>query len=123
MDVGGALIAYPDHWLSVLAVAQSQVRQAVEACKHVLLATETTKAGVRKEVVTSMKILSLVEAALNMVKVARLVLASAADALLGLVLAEKEGLEACVEELQAVLGRMGLREHFASHLPPTSEVM
>ncbi|GAB5032731.1 actin cytoskeleton-regulatory complex protein pan1 [Nannochloropsis oceanica] len=123
MDAGGALIAYPDHWLSILAVAKSQVIQAVESCKHVLLATETAKAGVRKEVVTSMTILSLVEAALNMVRVARLVLASAADALLGLVLAEKEGLEASVEELQVVLGHMGLRKHFASHLPPTSEAM
>ena len=122
MDEGGALAAYPEHWLTVLAAAQSHVGQAVEACKHVLLATEEGGA-VRKEVVTSMKLLSLVEAALEMVRVARLVLASAADALLGLMLAEKEGLEACVEELRAVLGQMGLGEHFASLFPPTSEVM
>jgi hypothetical protein len=123
MDVGGGLLAYPEHWLTVVAAAQSHVGQAVEACKHVLLASEEKGAGIRKEVVTSMKVLSLVEAALEMVRVARLVLASAADALLGLVLAEKKGLEACVGELQEVLEQMGLREHFASRFPPTSEVM
>lgn len=119
---GGAYLAYPEIWLRVMAAAQAHVREAVDACRNMLQATAET-AAVRKEVVTSLRVLSVVEAALEMVRVARLVLVSAADALLGLVLEEKDGLEASVRELQAVLVDMGLHAHFQPLFPPSFEEM
>lgn len=123
MDASGRWVAHPGHWLAVLEAAQKHVREAVKTCNQVVAATAEKENGLVREVLTSTRVLGMVEAAFEMVRVARLVLASASDALLGLVLAEEEAVEACMRDLGVALDRMGLTAYFASRLPPSTEAM
>ena len=106
-------LVYPDHWLRVLEVVQDKIREAVLLVQRVdgLLGDKPT--SVRAEVTGSEKVQEFVRAMWEVVKVGRLVLASASDGLAELVSAEREPFEKLVKEYTASTQRL-----MGTELPP-----
>lgn len=106
--LGDALAAYPDHWLRVLESIRDRLTQAITVLQKVV----SMPAGPLKDEVTdSEKLIKFVISSFEMVRVARFVLSSAADALLGLVLSEKDGLEGLAKELEQAVKEAGIPYH------------
>ena len=117
------LSAYPEHWLRVLETVQEKLRQAITLLKTI---ADMPSKAVREEVAESEKMMQFVLSCYEMVRVGRLVLSSAADALLGLVLDEKDGMETLVEEFEVLIKKAGIpyEEEIAStdhHSVPSFE--
>ncbi len=106
---GGPLAAYPEHWRRTLATAEGKLREAAGFCQRV---RAIPSAETRREVGASLKVKTFVEAALEIVRVARFVRAVAGEALLPPAeTAEGDGdgdEEALAAELREAAGEMGL---------------
>jgi len=96
-------LVYPDHWLRVLEVVQEKLREAVTLLQRVNLLLADKPTTVREEVIGSEKVRDFVSAMWEFVRVGRLVLASACDALAELVSAEQDHFEQLVEEYTSCL--------------------
>jgi hypothetical protein len=89
---GGAYAAYPEHWLRALEAVETRLTQAVALLRKVQT-LGNTKPQIRGEVAQSGRVGSFVRATHELIRVGRLVLATALDALADLVAAEQGRLE------------------------------
>lgn len=104
-------LVYPDHWLRVLEVVEEKVRQAITLLQRVDGALAQKPSQVRTEVAASSRVQTFTQAMWEVIRVGRMVLASAQDGLADLVSREHEDFEVLVQEykacLKAVLGVEG----------------
>jgi hypothetical protein len=91
----GPLAAYPDHWLRLVEAAQIRLRSAVSLLQRV----QGLSPPLRRTVTTHPRVQTWARAAVEMIRVTRLVFASAGDALLGLVLGEMAKVDQLAETL------------------------
>jgi hypothetical protein len=114
----GPLTAYPDHWLRLIDAAEARLTTAVSLLQRV----ETLPPPARRTVTSSPKVQVWARCAVEVVRVTRLLFASAADALLGLVLGEMGRLDSLSANLLRLLHSLNLLPPEAPALPGVEEI-
>lgn len=102
--VASSFAAYPDHWLRTVEAVEAKLAQGVALLKRV----EAMDARVKEQVTAHPKVQAWLRCAFEMVRVARLILATASDGLLGLVLGEKDKVESRAAALESAARSLNL---------------